>query len=111
MEIKPGLKRMIYPERIKNEFPDQICRFDKVTGEHCEEILMAFFATIGAYPFIRDGQLEFGNWACLNCAVPRFSKCEITFGTTECFNNFLPNYFGAEHDWVGDFLTGLRRKL
>jgi hypothetical protein len=111
MQIKKGLIKMVYPERIRNEFSDEIYRFDRIMGENLETILMAFFATIGAYPFVRDGQLEFGNWACINCSVPRFSRCLTTFGTMECFNNFLPNFFGAEHDWTGDFLTGLKRKI
>lgn len=111
VNIKKGLIKMVYPEKIRDEFSDEMYRFDKITGEHCEEIILAFFATIGCFPFVRDKQLEFVNWQCLNCSVPRFTTCQKVFGSVECFNEFLPNFFGAEHDWVGDFLTALKRKL
>jgi hypothetical protein len=111
MDIKKGLIKMQYPEQVKDKFSDETYRFDGITGENLETILMAFFVTVGAFPFVRDKQIEFSNWACLNCSIHRFTTCQKVFGSVECFNSFLPNYFGAEHDWLGDFLTALKRRL
>jgi len=110
MDIK-GLVKIIYLERLRDKVPENLYRFDRISGEYLEEVLRALFSEVGAWPYIRNGKVEIANWVCNNCSVFRFSRCSETFGSSGCFDKFAPVFFGMERDGQGDFLTGLKGKI